>query len=177
MKKYIPYIIIAVLSVLLFLSYTQNRTEIVERVVTDTLTIFHRDTIRERIPHYLSEKVVDTIVVMEASENGLKLPITQRFYEGNDYQAWVSGYKPSLDSINVFAKTVTKTVTNTVTKEVYPKTLDWYINAGSMIIDKDPAPYFGLSVKFKSDWTVGANVGYYREKPFYGINIGVKINR
>ena len=177
MSKYITHIIIAVLLTLFILSYFHKKTEVVERVVTDTLTIVRYDTIRERIPHFVYEKVVDTIVVMEASENGLKLPITQRFYEGNDYQAWVSGYKPSLDSINVFAKTVTKTVTNTVTKEVYPKTLDWYINAGSMIIDKDPAPYLGLSVKFKSDWTVGANVGYYREKPFYGINIGVKINR
>ena len=177
MKKCAPYIVIAVLSILLFLSYTQKETEVVERVVTDTLTIVRLDTIRERIPHFVSERVVDTIIVERASENTLNMPITQRLYEDENYKAWVSGYNPSLDSINVFNKVVTNNVYTTVTKKVYPKSLDWYLNVGSMIIDKDPAPYMGLGLKFKKDWAIGANVGYYREKMFYGINVGFKLNK
>lgn len=30
------------------------------------------------------------------------IPITQKYYKEEEYEAWVSGYQPSLDSINVF---------------------------------------------------------------------------
>ena len=40
------------------------------------------------------------------------IPIVQKKYEGNEYTAWVSGYEPHLDSINIFRRTdiVTKTL-------------------------------------------------------------------
>lgn len=176
MKKWIPYIVIAVLAVCLILSLTNRNEVVIENYTTDTITIVRTDTIRERIPHFISEKVLDTIFVEKVSENVLKLPITQKYYNTDSYQAWVSGYKPNLDSINVFNKVVERTVNHTIDRIVYPKSIDWYLNAGSMFIDKKAAPYVGLNVKFKNDLVIGVNAGVYEKEMFYGFNIGFKLN-
>ena len=176
MKKWIPYIVIAVLAVCLILSLTNRNEVVIETYTTDTITIVRTDTIRERIPHFISEMVLDTIFVEKVPENVLKLPITQKYYNTDSYQAWVSGYKPNLDSINVFNKVVERTVNHTIDRVVYPKSIDWYLNAGSMFIDKKAAPYVGLNVKFKNDLVIGANAGVYEKKMFYGFNIGFKLN-
>lgn len=176
MKQCIPYIVIAVLAVCLAISITKRNEVVIETHTTDTVTIVRTDTIINVLPHFISEKVLDTIFVEKVSESGLKLPITQRYYSTDLYQAWVSGYKPSLDSINVFNKVVERTVNHTIDRVVYPKSIDWYLNAGSMFIDKKAAPYVGLNVKFKNDLVIGANAGVYEKKMFYGFNIGFKLN-
>lgn len=176
MKKFIPYIVIAVLAVCLILSLTNRKEVIVENHTTDTITIVRTDTIRSVLPRFIIEKVVDTIFVEKTSENGLKLPITQKYYNDDSYQAWVSGYNPNLDSINVFQKIVTNTVNHTIIKEVYPKHIDWYLNAGSILIDKKAAPYVGLNMKLKNDLVIGVNAGVYEKEMFYGFNIGFKLN-
>ena len=176
MKQWFPYIVIAALVVCLILSLTNRREVLIETHTTDTITIVRTDTIRERIPHFISEMVLDTIFVEKVSENVLKLPITQKYYNTDSYQAWVSGYKPNLDSINVFNKVVERTVNHTIDRLVYQKSIDWYLNAGSMFIDKKAAPYVGLNVKFKNDLVIGANAGVYEKNMFYGFNIGFKLN-
>ena len=176
MKQWIPYIVIAVLAVFLIISLTNRNEVVIETHTTDTITIVRADTVRERIPHFISETVLDTIFVEKVSENVLKLPITQKYYNTDSYQAWVSGYKPNLDSINVFNKVVERTVNHTIDRVVYPKSVDWYMNAGSMFIDKKAAPYVGLNVKFKNDLVIGANAGVYEKNMFYGFNIGFKLN-
>lgn len=176
MKKWAPYIVIVLLVVVLILSLTHPREVVVETHTTDTVTIVRVDTIRERFPHFVYEKVLDTIFIEKVPENGLKLPITQRYYSTDLYQAWVSGYKPSLDSINVFRKTVTNTITNTVTKEIYPKTTDLYLNGGVDYIGKQFAPNIGLSVKFKNNMVLGGSVGLYDKNLYYGLKLGVKLN-
>lgn len=176
MKKWVPYIVIVLLVVVLILSLTHPREVVVETHTTDTVTIVRVDTIRESFPHFVYEKVLDTIFIKKVSENGLKLPITQRYYANDLYQAWISGYKPNLDSINVFNKVIERAVNHTVDRVVYPKTVDWYMNAGSMFIDKKAAPYLGLNVKFKNDLVIGANAGVYEKKMFYGLNVGFKLN-
>ena len=176
MKNWIPYLLIAVLAVCLILSLTNRNEVVIETYTTDTITIVRIDTFIEHFPHFISEKIVDTVFIEKVPENGLKLPITQRYYNTDSYQAWVSGYRPNLDSINVFNKVVERTVNHTIDRVVYPKSIDWYLNAGSMFIDKKAAPYVGLNVKFKNDLVIGANAGVYEKKMFYGFNIGFKLN-
>ena len=67
----------------------------VERTVTDTMLIALTDTVT----------VSDTVYV--------RLPREQKRYADTNYVAWVSGYRPRLDSIEVYPSTryVTKTVT------------------------------------------------------------------
>ena len=176
MKQWFPYIVIVSLSVCLVFSITHRKEVIIEKHTVDTITVIRIDTFIERFPHFISEKIVDTVFIEKTSENALKLPITQRYYNTGSYQAWVSGYRPNLDSINVFNKVVERTVNHTIDRVVYPKSIDWYLNAGSMFIDKKAAPYVGLNVKFKNDLVIGANAGVYEKNMFYGFNIGFKLN-
>lgn len=176
MKQWFPYIVIVSLSVCLVFSITHRKEVIIEKHTVDTITVIRIDTFIERFPHFISEKIVDTVFIAKTSENAFKLPITQRYYNTDSYQAWVSGYRPNLDSINVFNKVVTHTVNHTITKEIYPKTVDWYLNIGSMFIDKNVAPYLGINVKFKNNIIVGANAGVYDKEMFYGFNVGFKLD-
>ena len=94
---------------------------------SDTIFIFHTDTsyIRDTVfvyyPRPVSVLVSDTLIVRDTV-----LLKEHKFYKDSLYEAWVSGYEPSLDSICVFpvTKTITNTITNTVieTKEVKKKT-------------------------------------------------------
>lgn len=85
-------------------------------------TIVMRDTIRVTMPaevvtHYVEhvkEKPVivrDTEVVERDPQvvyvrgDSVEIPIEQKLYADTTYTAWVSGYKPSLDSIEVYRKT------------------------------------------------------------------------
>lgn len=86
-------------------------------VLLDTLVV--RDTVRERYPVYVERTVTDTMLVaftdtVTVSDTVfVRLPREQRMYADTNYVAWVSGYRPSLDSIEVYPATryVTKTVT------------------------------------------------------------------
>ena len=175
MKKAIPYIIIAVLAVMLILSLTNPKTEKVTKTVTDTISVTVTDTFIEHKPIYVYEKITDTMIIYVDSSKFIKLPVTQKYYTGEYYKLWVSGYKPSLDSIAIFNNTVTKIVTQTVEHRIYEDKTDWYVHAGSMFIGNDAAPYMGANVSFKNGITLGADIGYYNKKSYYGFNIGFKL--
>ena len=175
MKKYVPYIIIALLLVMLVLSLIYPRGKTVERRITDTLTVVVTDTFVDLQPHYVYQKTIDTMIVYVDSSGCVELPITQKAYSGEYYRLWVSGYRPNLDSISVFNKTVTNTVTNTVERTVYADRTEWYIKAGSMFIGGNPAPYIGTDVNFKNGISLGADIGFFDKKGYYGFNIGFRL--
>lgn len=177
MKTYIPYIVIAVLLVSLFVSLTNRKEVVIEKTTSDTVTITKFDTVKCEKPIFIKETVVDTFFVKDSLNHGYIIPKTQRYYKDEYYEAWVSGYRPNLDSINLFRKTVTSTITNTVTKNVYPKTTDLYLNGGVDYIGKQFAPNIELSVKFKNDMVLGGSVGLYDRNLYYGLKLGVKLNR
>lgn len=87
-------------------------------VELDTLVI--RDTVRERYPVYVERTVTDTMLValtdtVRVSDTVyVRLPREQKRYADTNFTAWVSGFRPSLDSIEVYP--VTRYVTKTVTK-------------------------------------------------------------
>lgn len=99
-------------------------------VRTDTL----HDTVTVREPVFVTERAVrtDTVwlpVVRTRTDtvllrsDGLKdsvravVPITQKVYADSTYKAWVSGYNPKLDSIQVYRQTVVTTKTETVVRK------------------------------------------------------------
>lgn len=49
----------------------------------------------------------------------------QAVYEDSLYRAWVSGYRPRLDSIEVYPRTVTHTITNDIYHSIIPKRKRW----------------------------------------------------
>ena len=136
--------------------------QVKERIKTEVVTMY--DTVRAAAP----EPIHDTIVKWQAARipihhfrevtkmiNGsdsvdVTLPITQRTYRDSNYTAWVSGYKPSLDSIHTYNKMVytTHTIERTITKP--PRKWGIGINAGYGygINSKLFEPYIGVGVTY-----------------------------
>lgn len=79
----------------------------------------------------ISEVVFDTVMV--------RLPIESKHYEGENYEAWVSGYEPSLDSISIYNRTI-------VTK---PKRWSIGLQGGVGITPKGVQPYVGVGVSYR----------------------------
>ena len=91
---------------------------VVRSKLTDPIqTIIKYDTIRITEPQ--SEKIIpvevrkfttvptlltisDTIKVPYYVRDTLMIPMEQKYYQGESYKAWVSGYNPRLDSIVVY---------------------------------------------------------------------------
>lgn len=98
--------------------------------VYDTIKIHHADTLS-----------YDSISVT--------LPITQKAYKDSTYEAWVSGYEPSLDSIRVFqpVTTITNTITNT---EIRYRQKRWGlgVQAGIGVTPSKIEPYIGIGVTY-----------------------------
>lgn len=177
MTKYVPYIVIAVLLVSLFVSLTNRKEVVIEKIASDTVYIVKLDTIKVKIPTLITKTITDTLY-LENGENGFTpIEISQKYYKDSLYEAWVSGFRTKLDSINVFSKTTEKVITNTVTKEIYVKKTDLFVNTGVDYLDNQFVPKIGLSVKFRNDLMLGGEVGIYNKKPVYGIRLGYKINK
>ncbi len=100
----------------------------IRKVITDTTTVVKYDTIRTTEPYAelaIPVKIKrfatvptlltisDTVKVPYYVKDTLMIPIEQRYYTGESYKAWVSGYLPKLDSIIVYNTTHTQTITNT----------------------------------------------------------------
>lgn len=177
MTKYIPYVVIAVLLVSLIVSLTNRKEVIIEKTTSDTVTIVKLDTVKVKIPIFIKDVVVDTFLIKDSINNDYIIPKMQRYYKDSMYEAWVSGYRPNLDSLNIFRKTITNTITNTVTRTIYPKTTDLYLNVGSDYIGKQFAPNVGLAVKFRNGLMIGGNVGLYDKELYYGLKVGFKLNK
>lgn len=114
---------------LLFLSFAIGRHYPVQppqpEIKRDTITLYHTDTITRLKPVYLESRIIDTITVSIHDTIRYSLPIEQRIYEDSTYRAVVSGYRPSLDEIQVYQKTITNTITETVTQ--YKRAKGWGI--------------------------------------------------
>lgn len=69
----------------------------------------------------------------------------QAYYEDSLYRAWVSGYRPRLDSLQIFPRTVYQTVTNDIYHTIIPKKKRWG---------------FGLQAgyAYPNGWYVGAGI-------------------
>ena len=84
----------------------------------------------------------------------IELPKVQRVYtDDSTYKAWVSGYEPKLDSINVYRKTIKETVTISVPtkkKRTFWQRFNIGVQAGYGLglDDKKAHPYVGCGVGF-----------------------------
>lgn len=132
-------------------------TEVV--TVSDTLVV--RDTVRERYPVYVERTVTDTMLVaftdtVRISDTVyVRLPREQKRYADTNYVAWVSGYLPSLDSIEVYP--VTRYVTKTMTK------MD------------DSRKRWGIGIQ--AGYGIGLNGGKVVGVPYIGIGISYDLIR
>ena len=114
-------------------------------------------------PIYVSHPPNDSIRIdtIEA-----EIPITQKHYKEETYQAWVSGFQPNLDSIEVYQKTQTITETITITQLGEEKHWGLGFTGGTnyIINDKKLEPFAGLELNYKSGkWCASVSSGYAHE--------------
>lgn len=79
----------------------------------------------------------------------VRIPITQKVYEDSTYTAYVSGYKPSLDSLELHIPHSVMTITNTVRTKQSRWSIGLQVGYG---IGLSPtlkySPYIGIGVQY-----------------------------
>ena len=115
--------------------------------IVDTITVVKPIAVDSVITRYKVvnvERVKDTTIVNEVSEVvfdtiRVRLPIESKHYTSINYDAWVSGYEPQLDSIKVYQR------------EVKPKQSRWSIGlqGGVGMTPKGVQPYVGVGIGYK----------------------------
>jgi len=108
--------------------------------VTRWLPVAKNDTINHFVE--VSKMIHDTVAV--------EVPITSKHYGSKDYDAWVSGYEPSLDSIKVYKDTQYITETIEVTKKTRRKPwgVGLQVGYGYDIKTKTAAPFVGIGISY-----------------------------
>ena len=176
MMKRAFWILIALLAVSVAVNVWQWKNHPVSSVVVKRDTVWKDSIIREpvaaetiqtgrvvyiKIPMPSDTKGSGTIVPSDDSTSGcqtpcvangsdsmvIALPIVQKRYEDSLYTAWVSGYEPALDSINLRLPTVTETVTKTIVKPSPLITFGVQAGAGFGIINRKPDIYLGVGAQ------------------------------
>ena len=116
------------------------------------------------LPKFVTDTVVKTDVITCHDSVLVEVPITSKHYQSKDYDAWVSGYEPSLDSIKVYKETqyITETITRTVKENKH-----FFVGvAGGTEYNPDKqtfAPLAELRMTFKKNrWGVGVAGGCQR---------------
>lgn len=99
----------------------------------------HKDFVRTvRVP------IADTIHIRDTTY--IELPIESKVYKDSTYEAHISGYKPSLDSIRVFTHTVIET------RQIAPKKASRWglgVTAGYGATPKGLLPFIGAGIIYK----------------------------
>ncbi|MCM1452835.1 MAG: hypothetical protein NC102_11295 [Clostridium sp.] len=91
----------------------------------------------------LDEGPRDTIRIMERDSVEVELPIVSKEYGDSTYRAWVSGWMPSLDSIEVYPRTVALAA-----PKGRPKRWHLGATAGWAWTGKGSGPYVGIGVTY-----------------------------
>lgn len=132
-------------------------------------TKVERDTIRitDTIPHYypkpmevekirteykfLTRVKTDTVTNLLTLHDSVlvQVPITQKHYKDKEYDAWVSGYEPSLDSIKVYQQTQIITEVRTISKPPNRWELDLVGGIDYNTVNKKYAPHAGGELLYK----------------------------
>lgn len=119
MKK-LPWILVILLAVVCVVAWfrpheplpAEIRTETKVNTVVKVETLLISPPMAPLLVFQLTDtiRIGDTVVYRE-----------QAYYEDSLYRAWVSGYRPRLDSLQIFPRTVYQTVTNDVYHTIMPK--------------------------------------------------------
>jgi len=113
-----------------------------------------------------------------------ELPVTQKHYQEENFQAWVSGVMPNLDSIEVYQKT--QLVTETITITQHGRQKHWGLGVAGgcnyLINDKKVDPYAGLKLNYNGNkWGASVLGGYMHDTetrtgaPYVNVELSYKI--
>lgn len=146
-------ILVLVLCLLCFVFGRYTKKSEIE-LVGKTDTLIRVDTIRDSIPYPVYETVIQTVpemfpVYITLSGDTVREPIfvpiriTQKEYLTDNYHAWVSGYNPALDSINIFRETTY------ITKRQPARRWGLGVIGGYGVGRSGLSPYVGVGVYYR----------------------------
>jgi len=158
MKQVLIYLGIAAALVAAFLfgRVTVKNAPIIEERV-DTVVVYKIDTITRNKPVYVTNRVVDTMLVQVRDTLMLRdtvymaLEREQKEYTDSLYRAWVSGYQPALDSILIYATTKIVEIERVIDRK--PKRWGLGVSAGfGATVSRDRTvnlePYIGIGINY-----------------------------
>lgn len=159
---YITGAIIFVLGAILgfFIGKGMYQTEpsvIVERdtvVRVDTVHYYlpsPKDSIRTKyITRWMAVHDTTLAVVEHTDTVQVDVPITSKHYGAKEYDAWVSGFEPSLDSIRVYREKeyITETVTVTKAAKRKPWGIGFSGGYGYDFNTKTASPFIGVGISY-----------------------------
>lgn len=123
MKK-LPWVLVILLVVACVVAWFRPHKPLPAEIRTETKvkTVVKVDTLLISAPMapLLVFQLTDTIRIGDTVVHR-----EQAYYEDSLYRAWVSGYRPRLDSLQIFPKTVYQTVTNDIYHTITPKKKRW----------------------------------------------------
>lgn len=148
-------LVIAVLSLLLALSlifqhlYYSNRNSTENSLKTDTVTVIKTDTVTITKPviqyRYITQVITDTLYNTDSIKVPVRIPIESKTYQDSTYRAVISGYRASLDTIQIYPNTIT-TITNTKQKRF---NIGIQAGVGYGCFNKKPDIYWGFGVSYR----------------------------
>lgn len=146
-------IIVLHLVLLAFLAFflRHREAEVVEVEVVKTDTIRITDTVVIVQPICTEKRITDTILIHTTDtlmrEVVVSLPREEKVYEDSTYRAVVSGYLPSLDSMQIYHKQSFVKVTEQIT----PPRWSLGLQGGVGLTPKGFQPYLGVGVTYRID--------------------------
>lgn len=149
-------LVIAVLSLLLALSlifqhlYYSNRNSTENSLKTDTVTVIKTDTVTITKPviqyRYIIQVITDTLYNTDSIKVPVRIPIESKTYQDSTYRAVISGYRASLDTIQIYPIHTITTITNTKQKRF---NIGIQAGVGYGCFNKKPDIYWGFGVSYR----------------------------
>ena len=154
------WIIAAVLCVSIALNVWQCSSQPEPSVVVERDTVWKDTTIYEPQPTetvdigktvYIKVAVAQPQTQHDTVHDSIDVavPIIQKRYDDSLYTAWVSGFRPNLDSIRLYLPTITETITNTIVKPAPRLSVGVQTGAGVGIITRQPDFYIGVGAQWR----------------------------
>ncbi len=130
----------------------------VPEIIVRVDTLYLHDTIRIVKPVPVITRSIDTFLVAVTDTIRIKdtvylnLSREQKIYQDENYQAWISGYRPALDSIHIFRNTHQVITSTTIHQKQKPRRWGIGIQAGYGFTYQQnsfkPTPYIGIGLQY-----------------------------
>lgn len=115
-------------------------------VESDTVWVRDTVTVRDVRTAYVDRRTVDTMLVTVHDTVTVQLPRESVHYRDSLFEAWVSGYRPRLDSVSVYPQT--RCVTVTVRETAKDRRWGIGVQAGFGASMDGLTPYVGVGVSY-----------------------------
>lgn len=124
----------------------ETKYDTIRTTLVDTIKFYQPIPKDSIVTRYVTERlqVVDTTRIVVKDSVEVIIPITQKIYQDSSYTAYVSGYKPSLDSI--FINQPKEIIT--ITQYSKPKKFSLSVQVGCGATKEGLSPYVGVGVSY-----------------------------